>query len=227
MTEEQKKRKRRRRSKEKTNDDAVVNQEAAAASDDDKASKEHASDNEDDVPIDNDDDVQIDKPVDPTENNKDQQDDEDAAVDKDDEPKKRKRKRKRKNKEDTTTTASPLPSSTKESTTTTTHTVFIEGLPFTSTPHAIRTFFESYNCGDIIEMRLPTWQDSGRLRGFGHVVFASEETYKRALEEVNGKELGGRYVSVFEAKEPSRGECVVYMFNVLSVHVVCMLCIFR
>ena len=86
------------------------------------------------------------------------------------------------------------------------HTVFIEGLPFTSTSDQVRHFFEVHGCTDIIDMRLPTWQDSGRLRGFGHVVFASAKTRARALsDEVNGKELGGRYVTVREANAPRAG----------------------
>ena len=43
------------------------------------------------------------------------------------------------------------------------HTVFIEGLPFTSTEDEIRSFFAEHDCNDILQLRLPTWQDSGRL----------------------------------------------------------------
>ncbi|KAL3757888.1 hypothetical protein ACHAWU_002808 [Discostella pseudostelligera] len=86
------------------------------------------------------------------------------------------------------------------------HTVFIEGLPFTSTESDVRFFFTTHECHDIVQLRLPTWQDTGRLRGFGHVVFASQETRLRALsDEVNGKELGGRYITIKEANAPRAG----------------------
>lgn len=86
------------------------------------------------------------------------------------------------------------------------HTVFIEGLPFTSTESDVRFFFTTHECHDIVQLRLPTWQDTGRLRGFGHVVFASQETRLRALsDEVNGKELGGRYITIKEANAPRVG----------------------
>ena len=86
------------------------------------------------------------------------------------------------------------------------HTVFIEGLPFTSTESDVRFFFTTHDCHDIVQLRLPTWQDSGRLRGFGHVVFASQESRTRALsDEVNGKELGGRYITIKEANAPRAG----------------------
>lgn len=86
------------------------------------------------------------------------------------------------------------------------HTVFVEGLPFASTPEQLRHFFEVHGISDVVDMRLPAWQDSGRLRGFGHVVFASEGSRARALgDDVNGKELGGRYVAIREANAPRAG----------------------
>ena len=86
------------------------------------------------------------------------------------------------------------------------HTVFIEGLPFTSSEEEIRNFFTEHGCNDILELRLPKWQDSGRLRGFGHVVFSSQDSRKHALSnEVNGKEIGGRYITVKEANAPRAG----------------------
>lgn len=117
-------------------------------------------------------------------------------------PKKRKRKRKRKQKQADIPPNEP-PAAKLQSVE---HTVFIEGLPFTSTESDVRSFFATHGCKDILQLRLPTWQDSGRLRGFGHVVFASLETRLRALSgEVNGKDLGGRYITVKEAKAPREG----------------------
>ena len=126
------------------------------------------------------------------------------------EKKKRKRKRNRKKKTDTTdaeNAAEPEADAAKLSSVE--HTVFIEGLPFTSSEDQIRAFFTDLGCNDILQLRLPVWQDSGRLRGFGHVVFASQETRTRALSsEVNGKELGGRYITVKEANAPRAGTTI-------------------
>jgi len=52
-------------------------------------------------------------------------------------------------------------------------TVYIEGVPYEATEKEVRAFFA--NCGMIKSLRLPTWQDTGRLRGYGHVEFDSEE----------------------------------------------------
>ncbi len=127
------------------------------------------------------------------------------------EKKKRKRKRNRKKKTDTTDAenANEPEAADTAKLSSVEHTVFIEGLPFTSTEDQIRAFFTDLGCSDILQLRLPVWQDSGRLRGFGHVVFASQETRTRALSsEVNGKELGGRYITVKEANAPRAGTTI-------------------
>jgi len=139
-----------------------------------------------------------------------EEDDNEEKIEEGTEKKKRKRKRNRKKKNDTTTdnntSNNSLDSEIAAKLSSVEHTVFIEGLPFTSSEEEIRNFFTEHGCNDILELRLPKWQDSGRLRGFGHVVFSSQETRKRALSnEVNGKEIGGRYITVKEANAPRAG----------------------
>jgi hypothetical protein len=34
------------------------------------------------------------------------------------------------------------------------------------------------------------WQDAGRLRGYGHVMFDSAESRAKAVDELNGMHLG-------------------------------------
>ena len=196
-----KKRKRSRRSKEKIGDSEETNKESTLHT----VKKDDEPNLESDVKMSADDadvEVKMKNEVKSEESNANEDDADD------DEPKKRKRKRKRKNKAVTSETNNTSTDNTQETTTSgdaTSNTVFIEGLPFTSTPSNIRYFFEQHGCSNIVEMRLPTWQDSGRLRGFGHVVFGTSETKRKALEEVNGKELGGRYITVQEAKAPRAG----------------------
>lgn len=74
-------------------------------------------------------------------------------------------------------------------------TVYIEGLPFTATEEEITSFFESSGCGAIQQMRLPRWQDSGRLKGNGHVEFSTAESVEKALK-MNGKYMNQRYIKV-------------------------------
>jgi nucleolin len=46
------------------------------------------------------------------------------------------------------------------------------------------------------------WQDSGRLRGYGHVVFDSEESRSKAIQDLSGKNLGQRYLTIQAPKAP-------------------------
>jgi RNA recognition motif-containing protein len=62
-------------------------------------------------------------------------------------------------------------------------TVFISGLPYVATEDEVRNFF--YECGTIEyfssvlhnfrDLKLPKYQDTGRLLGYGHVTFSTQE----------------------------------------------------
>jgi len=84
-------------------------------------------------------------------------------------------------------------------------TVYIEGLPFTATEEDITAFFDSSGCGAIKQMRLPRWQDSGRLKGNGHVEFLSAECVEKALK-MNGKYMHQRYVKVERPLPPKTAQ---------------------
>ena len=43
-------------------------------------------------------------------------------------------------------------------------TVYVEGLPFTATDENVKEFFKQ--CGNISNLRLARWHDTGRLRGY-------------------------------------------------------------
>lgn len=116
---------------------------------------------------------------------------------------KRKRKRKRKKKaakDDDVVDSGNLDSSNINKFDSLDHTVFVEGIPFELKDDDIKEFFIENGVEDIIQMRLPTWQDTGRLRGFGHIVFDTTDSRNKALKELNGKTLGRRYITIQEAK---------------------------
>eukprot|EP00526_Cylindrotheca_closterium_P014620 CAMPEP_0113619600 /NCGR_PEP_ID=MMETSP0017_2-20120614/9955_1 /TAXON_ID=2856 /ORGANISM="Cylindrotheca closterium" /LENGTH=279 /DNA_ID=CAMNT_0000529183 /DNA_START=35 /DNA_END=871 /DNA_ORIENTATION=+ /assembly_acc=CAM_ASM_000147 len=83
-------------------------------------------------------------------------------------------------------------------------TVYVEGIPFDASPDQVKEFFVSNGIEDVKEMRLPTWQDSGRLRGYGHVLFGSESSFKNALK-LSGKYLQKRYLTIQAANAPKGG----------------------
>ena len=114
---------------------------------------------------------------------------------------KRKRKRKRKAKKDDDDT-SPPDGAEQQKMASLDHTVYVEGIPFDCTEEDVKQWFVSHNCADILQMRLSRWQDTGRLRGYGHVVFDSEESRLRALQELSGKSLGKRYLTIVAPNAP-------------------------
>ena len=78
-------------------------------------------------------------------------------------------------------------------------TVFIDGIPYEATEQDIRDFFKT--CGTIKSLRLPTWQDTGRLRGYGHVEFSSDVMATKA-KELDGTYLKQRYIKIESSKVP-------------------------
>lgn len=118
---------------------------------------------------------------------------------------KRKRKRKRKKK----TNDQEIPVGEEENNQQESHanrdavhcTVYVEGIPFDCSSDQVKDFFETHGIQDVEELRLPTWQDSGRLRGYGHILFSSEESFQKALG-LSGKYLQKRYLTIQAANAP-------------------------
>ena len=120
---------------------------------------------------------------------------------------KRKRKRKRKTKTDSAETDATATSSSK-SIEASSHdsklasldrTIYVEGLPFDATESDVIHWFEARDCDAIEELRLATWHDTGRLRGYGHVVFVSSRAQGLAC---HGQTMGKRYLTIVPAKAP-------------------------
>lgn len=83
--------------------------------------------------------------------------------------------------------------------------LFVGNLSFQTTDSELQALFEPF--GEITRVQIMTDRDTGRSRGFGFVEMASDEAAARAIEALNGKELGGRALNVNEArpKPESRG----------------------
>jgi len=83
--------------------------------------------------------------------------------------------------------------------------LYVGNLPFSTTESALSDLFASI--GTVDSARLITDRDTGRSKGFGFVEMSSEEEAQRAIDELNGKELEGRALTVNEAKpqEPRSG----------------------
>ncbi len=74
----------------------------------------------------------------------------------------------------------------------------VGGLSFDTTEDGLRTFFEQ--SGTVESASVITDRDSGRSRGFGFVEMATDAEGHKAIEDLNGKMLDGRTLTVSEAR---------------------------
>jgi RNA recognition motif-containing protein len=76
--------------------------------------------------------------------------------------------------------------------------IYVGNLPFSATESEIRELFGQY--GTVESVSLPTDRETGRPRGFGFVEMSRADA-SRAIQNLNGKPLGGRSLRVNEAQE--------------------------
>lgn len=76
--------------------------------------------------------------------------------------------------------------------------LFVGSLAWATDDDSLKQFFES--AGTVVSANVIKDRESGRSRGFGFVEMSSDEEAKKAVDELNGKELDGRPIVVNEAK---------------------------
>ncbi len=76
--------------------------------------------------------------------------------------------------------------------------IYVGNLSSEATEDEIRGLFEEH--GEVLKVNLVTDRDTGRPRGFGFVEMADANKGRTAIEQINGRELGGRSLNVNEAK---------------------------
>jgi RNA recognition motif-containing protein len=79
--------------------------------------------------------------------------------------------------------------------------IYVGNLPFTATDAEIRTLFAQH--GTVESISIPTDRETGRPRGFGFVEMNQSDA-SRAIQNLNGKEMGGRALRVNEAQDKPR-----------------------
>lgn len=82
--------------------------------------------------------------------------------------------------------------------------LYVGNLPFDADQEQIRELF-SREGRSVTEVKLVTDRDTGRPRGFGFVEMGSAQDADGAIRELNGRDFGGRPLTVNEAKERSGG----------------------
>ena len=75
--------------------------------------------------------------------------------------------------------------------------LYVGNLPFSVDEEGFKKIFEGY---EVEEATLIKDKFSGRSKGFGFVTIPDEEVAKKAIAELNGKDVEGRELKVSEAR---------------------------
>ena len=88
-----------------------------------------------------------------------------------------------------------------------TNKLYVGGIPYRTTEDEMRTAFGE--CGNVTSVSIISDRMTGRSRGFGFVEMGSEAEAQAAIDRWDGKEFGGRTLSVSFARpqgeRPERG----------------------
>lgn len=76
--------------------------------------------------------------------------------------------------------------------------IYVGNLPYSMDDAALQQLFESH--GQVESAKVVTDRDTGRSRGFGFVEMPNDEQARKAIDAVNGSEVGGRTLTVNEAR---------------------------
>ena len=76
--------------------------------------------------------------------------------------------------------------------------LFVGGLPFSTTDDELQSLFAAH--GTVASARVITDRETNRSKGFGFVEFENDDEGKAAEKALNNSELGGRTITVNEAR---------------------------
>ncbi len=80
--------------------------------------------------------------------------------------------------------------------------IYVGNLPYSATDDEIRSLFEEH--GEVREVSLVNDRETGRPRGFGFVE-VDDNDLSGMIQNLDGKEMGGRALRVNEAQDKPRG----------------------
>ena len=81
--------------------------------------------------------------------------------------------------------------------------VYVGNLSYETTQDELRAMFSEH--GEVTDLHVPTDRETGRPRGFAFVEMADDTQAQAAIDSLNGKEVGGRELTVNPARERSQG----------------------
>jgi cold-inducible RNA-binding protein len=81
--------------------------------------------------------------------------------------------------------------------------IYVGNMSFQSTEQDLRQLFEQH--GQVDEVTVVTDRETGRPRGFAFVTMADSAQAQAAIEAINGADVGGRTLTVNEARPKPAG----------------------
>ena len=81
--------------------------------------------------------------------------------------------------------------------------LYVGNLPYSVTELDLRDLFGGL--GTVTDAKIVTDRETGRPRGFGFVEMSTEDEARKAIEEMNGRDVQGRQVAVKEAEDRRGG----------------------
>lgn len=76
--------------------------------------------------------------------------------------------------------------------------IYVGNLPFSTNEAELKQLFETH--GGVARVNVVTDRDTGSPRGFAFVEMTNEQEGNAAIEALNGTQLGGRSLTVNEAR---------------------------
>lgn len=76
--------------------------------------------------------------------------------------------------------------------------LFVGSLAWATTDDGLKDFFSA--AGTVVSANVIVDRETNRSKGFGFVEMSSDEEAKKAVDELNGKDLDGRPIVVSEAR---------------------------
>jgi RNA recognition motif-containing protein len=81
--------------------------------------------------------------------------------------------------------------------------LYVGNLSYSTTEADLRDLFGAY--GAVESVAVVTDRDSGRSKGFGFVEFGNDTEAQAAISALNGKDVGGRALTVSPARPRAEG----------------------
>jgi len=82
--------------------------------------------------------------------------------------------------------------------------IFVGSLPFRLEEAELRSRFEEF--GEVSSVKIITDKFSGRSKGFGFVEMPDDEAAQKAIDALNGIDIGGRAVVVNKSEERKKDD---------------------